>query len=244
MNTVLGFMPSVPHWGWNGNARRYWDNIYGGKLRRIERQIHHYGSGLNALVLLSAFRSNPTDSYLLRVGYGGMNGPLSNIHQDGFAAASFHSWPDTLAWDAYSGDYGPNFLGLILGAATYVVEDEDVGLVAYGGILSSEGGENTISVQTRDSVRRKVFIGPLGLLIHVDAGIIEQFSYDIASKVVSVVLSQLTGVPSAQSTVVWVETTYGDTNYTVITSGLEQERMGWKVPLNSTSLVTVRVGPS
>ncbi|KAK2811120.1 hypothetical protein FQN50_002456 [Emmonsiellopsis sp. PD_5] len=244
MNTVLAFMPSVPHWGWNGNARRYWDNIYGGKLRRIERQIHHYGSGLNALVLLSAFRSNPTDSYLLRVGYGGMNGPLSNIHQDGFAAASFHSWPDTLAWDSYSGDYGPSFLGLILGSATYVVEDEDVGLVAYGGILSSEGGEGTITVQTRDAVRRKVFIGPLGLLIHTDAGIIEEFSYDIANKVVSVVLSQVTGVPSAQSAIVWVETTYGETNYTVITSGLEQERMGWKVPLNSTSPVAVQVGPS
>lgn len=27
VNSVLGFMPTVPHWGWNGNARRYWDNM-------------------------------------------------------------------------------------------------------------------------------------------------------------------------------------------------------------------------
>lgn len=27
LNTVLGFQPTVPHWGWNGNARRYWDNM-------------------------------------------------------------------------------------------------------------------------------------------------------------------------------------------------------------------------
>lgn len=47
------------------------DNIYGGKLMRIERQIHHYGSGLNALPLISHFESNPTDFYLLRVGFGG-----------------------------------------------------------------------------------------------------------------------------------------------------------------------------
>jgi hypothetical protein len=48
------------------------DNIYGGKLMRIERQIHHYGSGLNALPLISQFESDPTDFYLLRVGFGGV----------------------------------------------------------------------------------------------------------------------------------------------------------------------------
>ena len=47
------------------------DNIYGGKLMRIERQIHHYGSGLNALPLISQFESDPSDFYLLRVGFGG-----------------------------------------------------------------------------------------------------------------------------------------------------------------------------
>lgn len=25
VNSVLGYTPSVPHWGWHGNARRYWD---------------------------------------------------------------------------------------------------------------------------------------------------------------------------------------------------------------------------
>lgn len=25
IDSVLGFMPNIPHWGWNGNARRYWD---------------------------------------------------------------------------------------------------------------------------------------------------------------------------------------------------------------------------
>ena len=82
---------------------------------RIERQGHHYGSGLNALPLLSHFKANPTDTYALRVGFAGNSGPLSNIDSEGFASASFHTWPDTLAWDAYSGDYGPNFVGLVLG---------------------------------------------------------------------------------------------------------------------------------
>ena len=33
LNSILGYMPTVPHWGYNGNARRYWDFLYGGKLQ-------------------------------------------------------------------------------------------------------------------------------------------------------------------------------------------------------------------
>ncbi len=80
LNSILGYMPTVPHWGYNGNARRYWDFLYGGKLRRIERQLHHYGSGLNAIPVLSEYRENPDD------------------------------FPSKLDWDAYSGDYESNKL--------------------------------------------------------------------------------------------------------------------------------------
>lgn len=175
---------------------------YGSKLRRIERQIHHYGSALNALPLLSAFRSSPTDTYLLRTGYAGTTGPLSNINADGFAAASFHSWPDTLKWDGISGDYGPGFLGLALGSGTYVVQDAELGLVAFGGTLTSSG--SSVSVVTKDAVRRKVFIGPLGVLVSVDAGIVREVKYVAASKTVDVTLAQLDGVPKAANAVVWV----------------------------------------
>jgi hypothetical protein len=106
LNSIIGYMPTVPHWGYNGNARRYWDFIYGGKLRRIERQLHHYGSGLNAIPVLAHYREHPDDDYLLRVGYGGTMGALSNIDQEGFASVAFHSFPSTLKWDGYSGDYG------------------------------------------------------------------------------------------------------------------------------------------
>jgi hypothetical protein len=104
LNSILAYMPTVPHWGYNGNARRYWDFLYGGKLSRIERQPHHYGSRLNAIPVLNEFRENPNDLYLLRVGFGGTMGAISNIDQEGFGSAAFHSFPSTLSWDAYSGD--------------------------------------------------------------------------------------------------------------------------------------------
>ena len=49
LDAILGYDPAIPHWGYNGSARRYWDFIFAAKDRRLERQLHHYGSGLNAI---------------------------------------------------------------------------------------------------------------------------------------------------------------------------------------------------
>ncbi|KAI1385687.1 uncharacterized protein F4822DRAFT_351353 [Hypoxylon trugodes] len=241
VNSVLGYTPTVPHWGWNGNARRYWDNIYGGKLKRIERQIHHYGSALNALVLLSAFRSNPSDTHLLHIGFGGTSGPLSSINEAGFASASFHSWPDTLKWDGYSGDYGPGFLGLVLGSGTYVAEHEKFGLLVYGGTVEDMVGDGRVEVQVNGAVGRRLFIGPLGVTVTLDAGSVRSFSYAGDSGAISVVLTQLTGGPKAAAVVLWVETNDSKVKYTVLSPKVTQERLGWKIPLSADADIVIEL---
>ncbi|KAK7417471.1 hypothetical protein QQX98_004591 [Neonectria punicea] len=237
INSVLGYMPTVPHWGWNGNARRYWDFIYGGKLKRIERQIHHYGSGLNSQVLLSAFRDDPSDSYLLRVGYAGSTGPLSNINQDGFPSAAFHSFPDTLKWDGITGDYGMGFLGMALGGGTYVAEEKDIGLVAYGGVLSSKG--SAVTVTPRDVSKRRIFIGPLKVAVSVDAGSIEEFTFDPKVGSISITLAQTEKAPKAKQAVVWVESS--SEAWAVTAEGAKESRGGWGVPLSSTGTVSIQL---
>ncbi|KAI1139284.1 hypothetical protein F5Y05DRAFT_343460 [Hypoxylon sp. FL0543] len=239
VNSVLGYTPTVPHWGWNGNARRYWDNIYAGKLQRIERQIHHYGSGLNALVLLSAFRSDPSDTYLLQVGYGGTSGPLSNINEAGFASASFHSFPDTLKWDGYSGDYGPGFLGLVLGSGTYVASHPTFGLLAYGGVLSS--GEGRVDVQVTGPVSRRIFVGPLGVTVTVDAGSIRSFSYVSETGAIAIALTQSPDAPKATAAVLWIETNPGSAAYRVSNPEASSERLGWRIPLTTDGDVFVEL---
>jgi hypothetical protein len=143
-----------------------------------------------------------------------------------------------LKWDGFSGDYGPNFVGLVLGTGTYVVQDSDVGLVAYGGVLTSSG--TSVSVQTADPVRRRIFIGPLGVLITVDAGIINNFSYLPRTGSINITLSQLSDVPVAANAVLWVESTTGTRNYSVATTGITKTRLGWQIPLSSAS-VTVQL---
>lgn len=180
-----------------------------------------------------------------------MNGPLSNIHADGFAAAAFHSFPDTLAWDAYSGDYGPNHVGLVLGTGTYLVEDEEVGgLVAYGGEVVSGGGDNaTTTVRPRDVARRKVFVGPLGLLVEIDAGVIEEFTYTAGdsgggntnSSSLALTLGQLDGVPTTNATVLWLSREDGEEVGYTVGGGVTEARGGWEIGLPSSGSVVVSI---
>jgi hypothetical protein len=191
LDSVLGYMPSIPHWGYNGNARRFWDFFYGAAPGGTsERQIHHYGSGLNAIPVLSAFRSNPSDSYLLRVGYGGAMGGLSNIDQEGFAAAAFHSFPQNMRWDTYSGDYGPNFFGVATNAATYLVNDLGFGWEAFGGNVKVDG--SWVKLKPLDAFRQRVYIAPRGLWLTLDSGIFDSVEVNSRTHVVRVALSPAT----------------------------------------------------
>ena len=185
LNSIIGYTPGIPHWGYNGNARRYWDFLYAAKLQRIERQIHHYGSGLNAIPLLDHFRSHPDDLYTLRVGYAGGNAALTNIDQEGFASAAFHSYPDTLKWDAYSGDYGMNFFGYALNSATYVINHKEFGWQVFGGNIVSDD-KKRVAFVPRDIGRRRVYIAPFGLWLTLDSGSIAGITISKKSRTVSI----------------------------------------------------------
>ena len=176
LHAILGYDPAIPSWGYNGSARRYWDFIYGGKVQRLERQLHHYGSGINAVPLLSAFREHPDNLYLLRVGYGGTMGELSNIDEEGFGSAAFHAFPDKLAFDPYSGDYGSGFWGHAVNTATYLVNDPALGWLAFGGNLRKDKGK--IVVTELDSFRNRLYIAPLGLWLTLDAGKFKNVIFD------------------------------------------------------------------
>jgi len=188
LNAILGYMPTVPHWGYNGSARRYWDFIYGAsaKYSRIERQLHHYGSGINAIPVLSEYRDHPDDFYLLRVGYGGTMGAITDIDQEGFLAPAFHAFPDMLRWDPVSGDDGPNFFGHALNTAAYLVKHPQFGWVAFGGNVAQEGSVERIV--PLDSARTRVYLAPVGLWLTLDAGTFESVELNPQTRAVRVQL--------------------------------------------------------
>ncbi|MDZ7739230.1 MAG: DUF5695 domain-containing protein [Bacteroidales bacterium] len=188
LNAILAYMPAVPHWGYNGSARRYWDFQYAGKLRRIERQLHHYGSALNAIPVLSEYRDNPDDFYLLRVGHAGMMGALSNITPEGFGPSAFHAYPSTLRIDHLSGDYGSGFFGYAVNSSSYLFNHDEYGWVAFGGNIKKE--KRKISLIPSTAARSRVFIAPANLWLTLDAGRFEAVSYDEKSGDVIIRLDQ------------------------------------------------------
>jgi len=195
LDSIVGYMPSIPHWGYNGSARRFWDFFYGAAPGgTTERQLHHYGSGLNAIPMLSAFRDKPEDFHLLRVGYAGAMGGLSNIDQEGFAGTAFHSYPQNMRWDTYSGDYGPNFFGVAANAGTYVVDHPEFGWIAFGGNVRRDG--DWIKVQPLDAFRQRVFVAPLGLWLTLDSGTFENIEINMRTRVVRTGLSKATASTS------------------------------------------------
>ena len=228
-------MPTVAHWGWNGNARRYWDFVYGAKIQQIERQIHHYGSGLNSLPMLHSYEQSPCNNlYALRVGFAGNIAPLTNIDQEGFASAALHSYPELLKWDPYSGDYGQGFLGLSLGQCVYVVRDEQYGDLVFGGDID-EGSTNATAlvISPKDAVRKRIFVTDLGLKIEIGAGAIQKVVYDRTAQEVTltVVPAATSGALKARSAIVWLKESGSSTvRFTIV--GAKVEQGGWMVDIS------------
>lgn len=190
LDAILAYMPTMPHWAYNGNARRYWDFLYGGKLSRVERQIHHYGSALNAIPVLEQFKKTPDDFYLLKVGYGGLLGGISNITQDGFGPSAFHSYPETLRIDYLSGDYGSGFFGYAVNTATFITNEKDLGWLAFGGNLKEKGDEVEVEITT--AAKSKIFIAPKKIWLTLDAGTFKKVSYNTKTGAVKITLDPKT----------------------------------------------------
>lgn len=81
---------------------------------------------------------------------------------------AFHSFPSTLKWDGYSGDYGPNFFGHAFNTATYIINHPEFGWQAFGGNVRVDG--DWVRIQPLDSFRMRVYVAPRGLWLTLDAG--------------------------------------------------------------------------
>ncbi|MXP27052.1 hypothetical protein GRI39_13545 [Altererythrobacter indicus] len=230
---ILSYDPTVPSWGYNGNARRYWDFLYGGKYPRIERQIHHYGSALNAVPLLEAYRANPKDFHLLRVGFGGIMGGITNIDQDGFGSAAFHAWPDMMKWDPYTGDYGMGYYGHAISAGTYVVNHPRFGWLSFGGDVRKDG--KAIAITPKDGARTRLFIAPAGLWVTLDAGKIAAAHYTPATGEVTITLDPATSTtPKARVHV--EQTVAGSAAYRLKGGTLERDAYTVNLSANPTEI--------
>jgi hypothetical protein len=92
-----------------------------------------------------------------------------------------------MRWDSYTGDYGPNFFGHSVNTGTYIVNHPDYGWLAFGGNVVET--TPSVAVRTLDSLRKRVYIAPLGLYLTLDRGAFESVSINPKTNAVQIRLA-------------------------------------------------------
>lgn len=237
LDAVLAYDPAVPNWGYDGAARRYFDEgVNGTEWPDIMRLLHHYGGAMNAIPVLTAYRDHPDDFYLLRVGYAGTMGALTDINPQGFGSQCFDADPAIMDFDRYVGDYGLEFYGHAHNAGAYVVHHPEFGWLGFGGNVSSSG--SIVRVVPRDSFRNRLYIAPLGLFLTLDAGTFQSATVDPARGTATVTLSP--GTKTTPTALLRLETVPSSSRRFVPSSPLRIVRGAYSVPL-STKVISVQL---
>jgi len=188
VDAVLGYMPTVPNWAYNGAARRYFDApVNGNRWPHIIRTTNHYGPAINAIPVLDAYRRSPDDLYLLRVGYAGMDQVLANIDSEGFASYGFDCDPAILKFDPYTADYGIAFYGYSRCAGAYAMKNPEFGWLGFG--CEVHPTENGVRIVPHDGIRKRVFIAPLSAWLTLDSGRFRYVDYSPKTGRVTVALA-------------------------------------------------------
>ena len=148
----------MPNWAYHGSARRFWDFWINGKPNYTqpwpERNLHHYGSSLNAKPLLRAYEMIPSDFYVLQVGIGAVSGVLTNIQVGGATSMGFHADSAILKHDPFDADYGCALYGHVTSASSYFVVHPVFGPSCF---LCTSSYQNILhSIVPADSVARRV----------------------------------------------------------------------------------------
>ncbi|HLK59308.1 MAG TPA: DUF5695 domain-containing protein, partial [Chthonomonadaceae bacterium] len=232
VDAVLAYDPTVPNWGYNGSARRYWDEaVNQTEWPDIMRLLHHYGGTINAIPLLTAYRDLPDDFYLLRVGYGGTLGALTDINTEGFGSQCFEPDPAIMRFDPYVGDYGIEFYGFAYNTGAYLVHHPEFGWLGFGCNVRLQAGQ--ISMTPCDAFRSRLYIAPFGLYLTLDAGTFQRAIIDLTHKTVRLVLSpRTTATPSALLRIEVARSQAGHHTFTV-TSPVPTVRGAYAIPLSN-----------
>ena len=193
LTAILAYVPSVPHWAYHGGAWSWGDTSNNAKWSENRRVTGHYRVSLNALPLLSQWLMDPDDWYLLPVAIGAASLHVTTIDSDGASAMGFHLDPAILDLDPYSGDFGIGFYGHMLMAASVYAVHPELGPLCFlcdatttthatsDALAIGRRGprvNSSVLIVPRDSVRRRVFLEPLGVLLEVQAGGLSNVTLD------------------------------------------------------------------
>jgi Family of unknown function (DUF5695) len=172
---ILAYTPNIPHWGYNGSGRRYFDSLVYGKKGVISREFHHYGASLNAIPIIDHCVTRSRDLLHLQLGYAASTGVLCNIDKEGFGSMAFLADPAIMDFEPYTSDYGQAFYGYVHLAGQYVINDSQQGWLSFGG--SCEVKQNEVIFSPEDAFQKRFFMINQGVSIKMQTGSVDQIIY-------------------------------------------------------------------
>jgi len=144
----------APCWFWNDSDQRWWDAVRTSpaydSFTDFGENCHHYMTGLNGYMLLEAFDRGYGRGEPGPIGYSGILNSWARVQSDGFAGMCYCPDPasDNLGLNQFTGDVGLGLWGNLKAARCYLIDDEVLGVVAYGGkLIQKTGSDNNQSIQ-------------------------------------------------------------------------------------------------
>lgn len=171
VNAILAYTPLIPHWGYNGDARRYFDSFVYGKREKITREFNHYGSSLNAIPILDNYKYHDSANlFKLEVGYAASTSALSSIDQKGFGSMAFLTDPEFMEFEPYTSDYGQAFYGYAHDAGQYIYQQSATRWLSFGGNFNTNNSQ--IIFEPTDAFRHRMFIHTINFDVEIDSEVV------------------------------------------------------------------------
>ncbi len=229
LRIIVSFDPTMPNWGYNGAGYRYFDEqVNGTQWPWTARLLHQYGAGISAVPLLQAYRDHPSDLTLLRIGYGGNMGALTDIQPNGFGSQCFDADPRIMQFDPYCGDYGIEFWGFAFTDAAYLVKSPTFGWLGFGCNVRAQ--HRTVHVAMRTAFNRQLYVAPFKLFIKLFSGHI--ISANINTKTGLISLALAPARPYAPNAYIRLKKYAAGISIRWLSGGQEKRGL-WKVPLGN-----------
>jgi hypothetical protein len=156
-----------PSWWWYGSDKRCWDGADSTPFRALADRGESCLAHTTIPNSLLFFHSLDRD-YLavpeayMRLAFGGMLGPWALVRSDGGASMCFT--PDLASkhrgFNPYTGSSGLGYYHYLVGAASYVLPNRNLGLFAFG--CHFETDDDTMLIRPWDGVGRRIVLRQIG----------------------------------------------------------------------------------
>jgi len=154
LSAILGYMPTVPNWAYNGAGRRYFDApVNGTRWPQVVRMTNHYGSASTRSRSSTPTASIRTTSISFASATQVWTRSWRTSTRRVSAPTASTADPAILQFDPYTADFGIAFYGYARNAGAYIMKHPEFGWLGFGCEVRERASEVEVLPVTASAVR-------------------------------------------------------------------------------------------